>query len=329
LIECLEQVSEALLRCWLAHSSGVRLSVLETVRERGPWQRLKRFIERYGGDLFTQRFMSLGNLRGILLQGVDVWLEGLEEEPLSQEDLRLLIELRRPDEGKPAQRSGRGIDRAEAAHYLSLILEAVVENYPEYIDYNSITTQSDHGEMLYTLLDFLRLRASYDRVAWNLQPLLWTHEVLVRSGRDDAAETWRQAVAGRTAEIADDHRKRFTRLSRKYGMRLPSIAQRLGERFVRPLITDRVRALVRPAMDQLRDGSEPEALRRLQEEIARLIEEPSGAGFEVPAWIQALAGEVDQVLAGRFEAGPDPLLPYLRLSQVLLSAEEAREQIDF
>ena len=131
-----------------------------------------------------------------------------------------------------------------------MTLEAVVENYAEYVDYNSTTTQSDRGEMLYTLLDFLRLQASYDRVAWNLQPVVLAHEVLVRSGRDEAAEIWRSAVAERTADIADEHLKRFARLNRKYGMRLPSIADRLGERFVRPLVIDRLRALVRPAIER-------------------------------------------------------------------------------
>ena len=130
-----------------------------------------------------------------------------------------------------------------------------MENYAEYVDYNSITTQSDRGEMLYTLLDYLRLRAGYDRVAWNLQPVVLTHEVLVRAGCETAAEIWRNAVAERTADIAADHLKRFARLNRKYGMRLPSIAQRLGEQFIRPLEVDQLRALVRPAIDELRSSS--------------------------------------------------------------------------
>ncbi len=82
-----------------------------------------------------------------------------------------------------------------------MAIEAVVENYGEYMDYNSITTQSDRGEMLYTLLDFLRLRASYDRVAWQLRPMMLVHQVLVRCGRDGAAEIWRQAIAQRTAPV--------------------------------------------------------------------------------------------------------------------------------
>ena len=132
-----------------------------------------------------------------------------------------------------------------------------MENYAEYVDYNSTTTQSDRGDMLYTLLDYLRLRASYDRVAWNLQPVVLAHEVLVRSGHDEAADVWRAAVAERTSSIAEDHLKRFQRLNRKYGMRLPSIADRLGERFVRPLVVDRLCALIEPAMDEAHDKARP------------------------------------------------------------------------
>ena len=126
-----------------------------------------------------------------------------------------------------------------------------MENYSEYIDYNSTTTQSDRGDMLYTLLDYLRLARYYDRVAWNLLPVVLAHEVLVRGGHEEAADVWRAAVGERTASIADDHLKRkLARLNRKYGMRLPSIADRLGERFVRPLMVDRLCALVEPAMDE-------------------------------------------------------------------------------
>ena len=177
LIDRLEQVIEVLLRCWLMHSHGVRLSVLETVSDPQRWRRLKQFVERYGGDLFTQRFMNLGNLRGILHQGVREYLETLAEDP--DEEYRLLGEL---DSAIPLD---------EAAHWLAIAIEAVVENYGQYIDYNSITTQSDRGDMLYTLLDFLRLQAEYDRLAWNLRPVVLAHEVLVRGGREGAAETSR------------------------------------------------------------------------------------------------------------------------------------------
>ena len=338
LIDCVEQTTEALLQCWLVHSRGVRLSVLETVGDRKPWRELKQFIERYGADLFRQHFMNLGNLRGILHQGVDAWLQSLEEEPGAEEDLRLLVELDGP------------LKREDAVRHLTLALEAVAENYPEYIDYNSVTTQSDRGEMLYTLLDFLRLRASYDRVAWNLQPVVLAHEVLARCGRAGAATIWSEAVAQRTAEIAGDHLKRFARLSRKYGMRLPSIADRLSQRFIRPLTIDRLRALVRPAIAELHSsgsgraaaepplaagpetraepsGREPAAFQRLEEGIGQLTEGPAGAGFEVPAWLEALEEEVDYVLTGDSEADDESLDPHLQIPQVRLSAQEARKQV--
>ena len=327
LIAFLEQATEALLRAWLVHSRGVRLSVLESVTSRSPWNELKHFIEEYGSDLFTQRFMNHGNLRGILHQGVDTWLNSLAEEPDEEDHFRLLDDL------------DNRVSREEAVRWLTVALEAVVENYAEYVDYNSTTTQSDRGDMLYTLLDFLRLRASYDRVAWNLQPVVLAHEVLVRGGHDEAADVWRAAVADRTSSIAEDHLKKFTRLNRKYGMRLPSIADRLGERFVRPLVVDRLCALIEPAMEDahgrmLRSppmqhrgtGDEPGAFDRLEQGIQEFTRDISGAGFDVPAWLEALEQEVDRVLSDgpEEEELPDPQLPVL---QVRLSREEVRRQV--
>jgi len=323
LIAFLEQATEALLRAWLTHSRGVRLSVLEAVTNRGPWNELKRFIEQYGSDLFTQRFMNHGNLRGILHQGVDAWLRSIAEEPDEEDHFRLLDDL------------DSRVPREEAVRWLSVALEAVVENYAEYVDYNSTTTQSDRGDMLYTLLDYLRLRASYDRVAWNLQPVVLAHEVLVRSGHEEAADVWRAAVAERTSSIAEDHLNRFQRLNRKYGMRLPSIADRLGERFVRPLVVDRLCAMIEPAMDEAHDKTQPPESRRsdelssfarLEEGIQEFTRDVSGAGFDVPAWLEALEQEVDRVLSDgpEEEELPDPQLPVL---QVMLTREEVRRQV--
>ncbi|HEX3725062.1 MAG TPA: hypothetical protein VHV08_02420, partial [Pirellulales bacterium] len=191
LVECLEQVTEPLLKQWLAHSRTLRLSALEKIADEKSWKAIIEFIERYGADLFTQRFLNLGNLRAIMHQGVDAWLARLEEQP-AEDDRPLLIDD-----------LGEKIVRADAVRYLSIIIESVAENYAEYRDYNSTTTQSDRGELLYTLLDFLRLRVHYDRVAWHLKPVLAAHAVLVRRGRTSAAEMWRRALAERTGELAD------------------------------------------------------------------------------------------------------------------------------
>jgi hypothetical protein len=200
-----------------------------------------------------------------------------------------------------------------------------VENYPEYVDYNSITTQSDRGDMLYTLLDFLRLRAGYDRVAWNLRPILLIHEVLVRSGRDHAAEIWRKAVADRTGDISEDCLRRLRNMNKKYGMKLPSIAERLEEKFIRPLQVDRLCALVRPAMEELRDGRSQKTFPQLEKLVGEFTKKIAGAGFETPDWLADLEDEAEQVQAPLIEDDfPDP---YLNLPEVHLTLDDARKQV--
>ncbi|MGD9720062.1 MAG: hypothetical protein AB7O59_02470 [Pirellulales bacterium] len=330
LIECLEQPTEALLRQWLAHSRTLRLSVLERITSEKSWKSLVEFIERYGRDLFTQRFLHLGNLRAILHQGVEPWLAQLEADRNDDEPLLLLQEL------------DQKIPRAEAVKHLSFVIEAIVENYAEYRDYNSTTTQSDRGDLLYTLLDFLRLRVHYDRVAWHLKPVLAAHAILVRRERTGAAETWRRALAERTAELADTLQNRYQKLREKYAMRLPTVGDRVAERFIRPLAIDRVRALVKPAMDEARGesrsviaacgGAEPQevtgpsAFSLLEQEADDMAQEPTGVGLEVPAWIIALEQEVEQIQRGAVSGdradGVRQLLP-----QKPLSVEEVQRQL--
>jgi hypothetical protein len=312
LIDCLEKVAEMLLRRWLAHSRAIRISVLETLGREERWESLKQFIQSYGDDLFTQQFMNLGNLRAILQQGADEYIAALEEEEIS---LRLLDDL---DER---------IGRQEAVRHLELTIEAVVENYSVYVDYNSTTTQSDHGELLYTLLDFLRLLASYDRVAWNLRPIVLAHDVLIREGRDGAATLWREAVLKRSEAVADQNLQRYERLVSRYGMRLSSVEERLGERYIRPLEIDRLRALVRPAMEEVNDSGSSAAFDVLDREVARFTAEPGGVGFEVPPWIDALEEEVERARQG--ETDDVPVLDAApQIEQVLLSLDEIMIQLD-
>src|SRR5207302_3260927 len=110
------------------------------------------------------RFMTLANLRGILHGGVGKFLDYLRENPDPMQPMRLIEEL---DDGLP---------RPQAERFLQVILQAVIENYEEFKDYNTTTPQSDYGDNLYLLLDFLHLKASYDRHAWHLRPLLLVHE---------------------------------------------------------------------------------------------------------------------------------------------------------
>lgn len=289
LLETLQALTEHLLKRWVAHSRSLRLSVLERVQDDETWSTLRGFVVRYGRDIFTPRFMNLGNLRAILHQGVGTFLRAFEEDPTSAPDWRLLAEI------------GHGITREAAAEQLTLAIEAVVENYSEFKDFNSTTTQSDRGELLHVLLDLLRLKASYERVAWNIRPVTVVHDALVRHGWLAEAEAWRRAVALRTSQLADWHLKKLTDLEQRHSVRLPTIADRLGERFIRALAIDRVRALVRPAIESARLGRGDQAFESLEAELVDFIEHPSGAGLDVPAWIIAIEEEV--ALAGRLPEG--------------------------
>lgn len=316
LVECLKQLTESLLSSWLAHSKTLRLSVLEKVKEKRSWNRLVAFIERYGADIFTQRFLNIANLRAILHEGVDEWLDQLSEDTPDEIDWRLLDDL-------DADR----VRGDEVAEHLTLILEAIVENYGEYRDYNSMTTQSDSGELLYTLLDFLRLRTGYDRICWQLKPVIWAHELLVRQEQHAAAEMWRQELAEQTREQANHFVGKLAKLQAKYAMRMPTVADRLGERFVRPMAIDRIRALVSPAIKEAAQEGPSRSFEALQRETDELTRHPTGVGLDVPAWLVALqeemgmADELDQPKGQPTDL--DAIIP-----QKTLSLEETQQQLE-
>ncbi|HUE74914.1 MAG TPA: hypothetical protein VMP01_28870 [Pirellulaceae bacterium] len=313
LVSCLEQLTESLLTSWLSHSRTLRLSILERVlHEKSSWKRLVEFIERYGDELFTQRFLNLQNIRAILHQGTEKWLQRLEEEPQDDAPERLMSEL------------GKEISREEAAEQLALVLEAIVENYGEYRDYNSTTTQSDRGELLYMLLDFLRLRTKYDRVCWNLKPVVLAHEILVRRGREQASRIWRKALTDRIHDEAEQYLLKLAELQKKYAMRMPTVADRLAERFVRPLTIDRIRALVKPAIDQIRARGACPKFELLEEETELLTREPTGVGLDVPAWLVALEEEVELEVRPSYQQREETVdfVPH-----VLLTLRQAKKQL--
>ncbi len=101
---------------------------------------------------------------------------------------------------------------------------------------------------------------------------------------------WCQAMAERTADVSDALSKRLQELHQKYGMRLPTVDDRLAERFVRPLALDRVRALVAPAVDDARHGRSSEAFERLEQETDELTARADRRGVG-RARLAARAGE--------------------------------------
>jgi hypothetical protein len=283
LVEALQRALEPLLMCWLQHSRTLRLSVLERISDPRTWERTVQFIQAYGKDLFTQKFFHQPNLRAILHQGVKNWLDKLKEMPGAEAPFKLLRDY---EEGT--------LDES-AIDSMTMVLETILENYPEYRDYNSTTTQSDRGEMLFTLLDFLRLRTRYDRLAWNLKPVVWTHEILVRAKLDEAAHAWRESLRRRIDDEAKTYLTQLGELQKKYAMRIPTVSDRLSERFMRPLEIDQLRALVRPAMtidDTARAAAEFAKLRDIAE---RFVQSPSGVGLDLPRWLLSLEEETEKV----------------------------------
>ncbi len=281
LADALHGVVEPFLATWIDHSETVRVATLELVQTDEQWQRLRDFIRRFGRDLFTPRFLAVANLRGILHRGVGTWLQQMQNDPEPGASLALVDDL------------DRGISRAEAAQHLQIILQTLLENYDHLRDYNATTAQSDYGDNLYQLLDFLRLKASYDRAAWRLRPLTLVHEVLARHN-GDAAARWRTQVERLTREPAERHLQQLARLEREHGIRLATIADHLGERFVAPMAIDRLCALVGPALREAPERFDRDEPLALEEELRPFADTPAGVGLDVPPWLARLEGELQR-----------------------------------
>ncbi|HZZ81968.1 MAG TPA: hypothetical protein VFE62_25945, partial [Gemmataceae bacterium] len=203
LVEALEAVVEPFAVTWRDHSQTLRVATLELITQDKDWHKLVDFIKKYGRELFHARFLSMANLRGILARGVGPYLEDLQKEPDPLHPLQLLDDL------------DSAIPRPEVERTLQIILQTLVENYDHLRDYNATTTQSDYGDNLHRLFDFLRLKSRYDRAAWLLRPLNLVHEVLAR--RDGvAAALWRQRVEAITRESADQYLQDLARLERTH-----------------------------------------------------------------------------------------------------------------
>lgn len=310
LFRWLERFTESSLIIWLKHSRTLRLSVLEKVHDKEPWRHLMNFIKEYGGDIFTQKFLNFGNVRGILHRGVESWIDLAIES--GEHNWKLFHDI------------GTRITKTQAASHLSLILEAMLENHLEYQDYNSTTTQSDQGEMLYMLIDFLRLKVEYERISWHLKPVFWAHENLVNAGKDQVAKRWRRSLMDRIRKKAERFVRYLERLQRRYAMQMPSVANRILERFIRPMHIDRMKSLIRPAIDP--DNPKAQAvLDVLQHDANLLIKNPEGSGIKIPAWLAAIEDELADALDCSVT---DRKLLDLFVRTHCLTREEAREHLN-
>ena len=284
IIDCLEMLANSMLMLWLSHSQTLRLSVLEKVRATGDnkeWERMVEFIDRFGQDIFTQQFLNLSNIRAILHQGVDQWLQSVELEDSDAFGWHAVQQIQ------------QGYPRQDAVRNLTWVLEAIIENFNEYRDYNCTTTQSDNGRLLYVLLDFLRLRCRYDQVCWNLKPVIWAHESLVRLGETKVASQWRRLLADRVKPEADRLLKKLKELQDRHSVLMATVSQRINERFVHPMQVDRLTSLVALAMEDPLDEDSQAAFEMIEHYAETLTQQPIGVGFELPGWITALQDEVE------------------------------------
>ncbi len=314
LVDSLERLTGPFLALWIEHSRTLQLSVLEGVASDSEWKALQNFVQRYGSDLFHTRFMTLGNLRGILHRGVSSYLDYLRDNADPLRPVRLLDDL------------GRSVRREDAVRWLEMVLQAVVENYEEYKDYNTTTTQSDYGENLHVFLDFLRLKAAYERHAWQFRPLILAHEVLARRGRDGTAVRWERSLTQFTRELAGRHLAQLAQLERAHGVRLGTVSDRLNERFVKPLALDRLCALIEPCMREARQEGERPSFARLLSELATYTATPTGVGLDVPAWLRRLEAEAHRVHATQTTVAT-LAEGFFRVPRHVLTHEEVQRQL--
>jgi hypothetical protein len=134
-------------------------------------------------------------------------------------------------------------------------------------------------------------------------------------------------VTDRTQEAADWHQKQLRDLSKKYGVRLPTIADRLSERFVRPLAVDRLRALIQPALEDQKSDAARTAFSLLEQELLEFTDNPTGAGLDVPSWLAALEDEVRQAQATTDRRAARPASLADRIAKQTLSWDDVMTQL--
>ncbi len=318
LVDLVSELAECYLELWLQHSRSMRLSTVEGIADQESMNRTREFIIKYGSDLFHARMLSLGNVRAILHSGIEPFIEHLKETTDPLHPVRLVEDL---EEGI--------IAREDAVEHLEIIYGSVVDKFDRFLEYNSTTTHSDYGEKFFCFMDFLRVEARYDRDAWNMAPIAIAHEILCRDGHFGAALTLEKLFSLRTEEIADRHVEKLHALELRYGMVLPSLADHVNERFVKPLSVNRMLALVPQAVNEA--GTSPESLaafEKLRAEIEEYVKTSSGSAIDVPVWLRTLEKELDllhpQQESFVFWSSSQPVL---NLSRTTINLREMKRQL--
>jgi hypothetical protein len=316
MIDVVSELVDPYQALWIKHSNTMRLSSVDGLRSEEDWNELAAFIREYGSELFHASQLTLGNIRAILHNGVASLLDYLEENEDPSRPIKLLEHIR----------SGR-VPREDAIWCLETIYTIIVDRFDRFLDYNTTTTQSDYGEMLYCLLDFLRGEAHYDRDAWHMLPLTIVHEMLARNGCEEAAEAWSATFEVQTEDLAERHLGELAQLRERYGMQMPTIQDHLNQRFIKPLAVNRMLAHVARAVRDAHAGRKSSAaFRKLRQEVDAYLTDSWGSGVDIPAWLRTLEQEVDDVLHPADGGRPGAEAP-LEFPSVMMSVRDFRQQL--
>jgi hypothetical protein len=146
-------------------------------------------------------------------------------------------------------------------------------------------------------LDFLRVKAAYERDNWRLRPLVIVHEVLCRRGRIVEAADWQNNMVELTSAQADRHLAELTSLEERHGVRLRTVRDRLQERFVAQLAIDRLASRLAPAWRAAEAGEDEHnpAFVALASEVESFAATPTGVGLDVPPWLRRLESDLAQL----------------------------------
>ncbi len=272
---------------WAQHSGSMRLSIVEELHDEERCEEVRNFVESYGDDLFHTRMLTLGNARAIVVHGADSLLDELENNVAPYHQVRIIEDLQ---EGR--------IDRDHAMDIMEFVYESVVDNFDVFLEYNTTTTQSDYGNRLYCLLDFLRVKSLYDRFEWDHLPYHFVHEIMTRIEVADMASLVEAELTEETHEAAESLVKELQELEVTYGVRLPTLHDLIGDRLIGPLQVNRMTARVARCNPELPDATEKEAaetFQQLRDEIADYMGGRVGSGIDTPEWMNSLGREQSRV----------------------------------
>jgi hypothetical protein len=151
--------------------------------------------------------------------------------------------------------------------------------------------------------------------------------VFSRLGRTGAADRWREDLERKTAPLAKSFLQKLKRLEKQYGMRLPGVSDRLSERFVKPLLLDRILALVKPAVRDAQAGVESASFARLRAESEEYLTTTLGSALEPQPWLQALEEEVQQAESDVAAIAESAAATPAHAARVPIDLDELRQQL--